>query len=331
LPDKEISKKFPFSVAAVIQIMLKIENYIAKRRLSDFCKAMCKFIFQITTVFFLISALIVQTHSQTIACRQSAFTALRPIPKLKYKCRKGIDDYEQKILKYPERIRAVNGFVKALEKFTNKDWWSTDVEDLNICDFSKKAGVFSIEEKERYEQSYFQKMLGNSQFRMISATDPCYQTGYNGANVFLLYRKNGRVFVSEAIDGYFSRSDYGPEINFAANGSEEIVEVSTTSGGLHPTITNYYFTFDKKRNKIVPKKLFRDDGNKLSNKITSQMPLGDSEEYGLPPNLEPLEIFKNKRLAKSFDVFIYTGETFGEDNQDKFKRLTLRWNGKFYK
>jgi len=35
-------------------------------------------------------------------------------------------------------------------------------------------------------------------------------------------------------------------------------------------------------------------------------------------------------LAKTFDVFLYTGERLGTDGNEKFDRRTLRWNGKFY-
>lgn len=291
---------------------------------------MSKFILQITAAFLLISALTAQTDSQSVACRQNAFTALRPIPELKYKCRRDSDDYGSEILKYPERTGAINRYIKSLEKFTYNDWWKISVDDLNVCDFRKKTGILGDDEKKQYEESYFPLLRGNNQFRMISVADPCYQTGFNGASVFLLYRKNKNVYATEIIDGYFSRADYGPEIDFAVHNKERIIEVSTTSGGLNPTITNYYFTIDKKTNKAIPKNLFAGDNKKLTNQITSMMLLGESGEYGLPPNLEPLVVFKKGRLAKSFDIFTDTAETFGEDNHQKFTRLTLRWNGKFY-
>jgi len=60
------------------------------------------------------------------------------------------------------------------------------------------------------------------------------------------------------------------------------------------------------------------------------MILGEPEEYGLPPKSEALEIIKNNRLADSFYVFEDTGETFGEDNHQKFHRVIFKWNGKFY-
>ncbi len=294
---------------------------------------MSKIIFQIALVFLLLSAANIQTISQQLACKQRALTALRPIPKLKYQCREGdIGDYHEKILKYPERVRAIDRYIKTLETFTDNGWWTTDVRDLNVCQFRQKAGTLSKEEKTEYEQSFFPELDGNNQFRLLRISDPCYQTQYNGSNLFLLYRgKGGRVFVTEILDGYFSRSDYGPGIDFAVHNGEQLIEIYSLSGGLYATLTNYYFTIDKKTNRAVPKNLFLDDGNKLTNKITSMMLLGESEEYGLPPKLEPLEVFKNNRLANRFDIFIDTGETLRDGNQRKFERLTLRWNGKFYR
>ncbi len=293
-------------------------------------KTMSKILFTISTLFLLGSLLSGPALSQQKVCKPRAFAALTKLPKLKYKCRDELSDYEEKILKYPERRAAIKRYTKLLENLTDAAWWKTSVTDLNLCDFRKKSGVFSAEEKENYKESYFPDLSGNDQFRMISVADPCYQTGYNGANVFLLYRKNGKVFVSEIIDGYFSRADFGPGINFATLNNAPIIEISMTGGGISPTETYYYFTIDKKTNKAIPKNIFESDDHKLSNSIYSQMLMEDSEYYGLPPNLEELKIIKNGRLAKSFDIFIYTGETFGDDNHEKFKRLTLHWNGKFY-
>ena len=74
--------------------------------------------------------------------------------------------------------------------------------------------------------------------------DPCYQTEYGGANAFLLYRKGGRVFVTQVLDGYFSRADNSIGLDFAKLNSQEIIEISTGSGGLNPSLTNYYFAID---------------------------------------------------------------------------------------
>jgi len=286
--------------------------------------------FRLTTVFLLLLINIAPVLSQPLVCKPKALAALKPFPKLKYKCRADELDYEQKILKYPERRAAINRYVKILENYTSANWWKADPEELNLCDFRKKSGIFSDEEKENYKNEYFPNLSGNDRFRMISVADPCYQAGYNGADIFLLYRKNGKVYVSEMYDGYFSRSDYGPGIEFATLNNEPIIEMSMIGGGISPTEIYYYFTIDKRTNKTVPKNLFLDEKHKPTNRIDSQMLMQDSEYYGLPPNLQETQIIKNGRLVKSFDVFNLSAETIGNDNHEKFERLTLRWNGKFY-
>lgn len=293
---------------------------------------MSKILLRTAAVFLLLSTSIIQTFSQTPAvCRKEALAALRPIPKLKYRCRQDLQGYDEKMLKLPERVSAIKRYETLLAGFTSGNWWNISVNDLNVCDFRKKPGALSQAEKDEFEGgSYLFNLFGNNQIRVISTPDPCYQEGYGGSNVFLLYRKNGRVFATEIIDGFFSRADNPIFVDFATQGGEPIIEISSTSGGLYPTITNYYFTIDKRTNRAVPKNLFEGDNKKLSNEITSMMLLGDSEEYGLPANLEPLQVLKNNRLTRSFDVFIDTGETFGEDKHQKFTRQTLRWNGKFY-
>jgi hypothetical protein len=289
---------------------------------------MFKKLLLLTTV--LLSLLLSPALSQQYVCKTRAFAALKPFPKLQYKCRDEENgDYDEKILKYPERVAAIRRYAQRLEKFTDAAWWQTDVKDLNFCDFRKKPGIFRAAERKDFEESYFPDLRGNNTFRMISVADPCYQSGYNGSNLFLLYRKNGKVFVSEIFDGYFSRADFGPAIDFAILNNEQIIEIATMSGGLYPTITNYYFTIDKKTNKTVPKNLFKGDG-KMTNEVTSWLPLGGPEEYGLPPKSEPLVIIKNGRLTKSFNIFNDLGETTGDDNHALFKIQKLRWNGKFY-
>ena len=55
--------------------------------------------------------------------------------------------------------------------------------------------------------------------------DPCYQTEYGGANAFLLYRKGGRVFVTQMLNGYFSRADNSIGLASAKLDGHEIVEI----------------------------------------------------------------------------------------------------------
>jgi len=56
---------------------------------------------------------------------------------------------------------------------------------------------------------------------------------------------------AKSLDGFFTRADNAVDIDFAKLGREEIIEISTGSGGLHPELTNYYFTIDPKTNRVV--------------------------------------------------------------------------------
>jgi hypothetical protein len=161
--------------------------------------------------------------------------------------------------------------------------------------------------------------------------DPCYQTQYNGANVFLLYRKGARVFATEVIDGFFSRADDAVNVDFARSGQEEIIEVSTGTGGLHPELTNYYFTIDPKTNRAIPKQLFQgDDGP--TNQITSALLMSDPEDFELPADAVALKVIDNHKLASSFSIYdeVFEGGAI-DDNGRKLNRKVLKWDGKIYK
>lgn len=293
---------------------------------------MTKNLLQISTVFLFTTALLTNASGQTLACKPAALAALKPIPKLEYECDDDLTESEDAVLTAAKRRRAIDLYEKTLEKLTAAGWWQTDVEDLNVCDFRKKAGALTKKQKQRYEDgSFYPSVLGNKRYRVLIVKDPCYQTGFGGSNFFILNRTaRGRIVASEIIDGFYTRSDYAPEVNYAVNGTEPIIEIATTSGGLYPTMTSYFFTIDKKSSRAVPKKMFKDFEGVMTNEITSQMLLGEPEEYGLPRRAEALKVIVSGRLSKSFDVFKDTGETFGEDDHQKFSKLTLRWNGKFY-
>ena len=268
---------------------------------------------------------------QAPVCRPAALKALKPIPKLEYSCNESLTDSDEAVLTDAPRRQAIDLYTKTLETLTSADWWTVNVADLNVCDFRKKAGALTRDQQQEYKDgTYYPSVLGNNQYRVVIADDPCYQTGFGGSNFFILNRVGASVVASEVIDGFYTRSDYAPEVNYAMNGSEPIIEIATTSGGLNPTMTSYFFTIDRKTSRAVPKKLFKDFEGKLTNEITSQMLLGEPQEYGLPRRAEALKIIKNGRLAASFDVFDDTGETFGSDDHQKFSKQTYRWNGKFY-
>lgn len=292
---------------------------------------MTKNLFQISTIFLFTISFLTNCLGQALVCKPAALAAIKPIPKLQYKCREDLIDSDDDVLTEQNRRKALDLYTKTLEKLTAAEWWKTGVEDMNVCDFRRKAGALTKKQKDEYEGGYYYpSVLGNNRYRVVIAKDPCYQTGFGGSNFFILNRTGARVVASEVIDGFYTRSDYAPQINYAMNGTEPVIEIATNSGGLNPTVTSYFFTIDRKTNRAVPKMLFKDFNGKLTNEITSQMLLGEPEEYELPPRSEALKIIVNNRLANSFDVFDDTGETFGEDNHQKFVKLTYRWNGKFY-
>jgi hypothetical protein len=289
---------------------------------------MSRKLFRTTTAFLLFAFAAFSALSQNLVCKQRALAALRPIPELKYDCNEDLTESDDAVLTQANRREAINLYTKSLEKLVYADWWKISVEDLSICDFRRQAGALTKEQKYDYENgNYFFSLRGNNRFRVIVARDPCYQPGFNGADIFLLNRVGAKVYAAEVIDGFYTRADFPLGFDYAYHGAEPIIEIATTSGGLYPTETYYYFTIDKKTRRAVPKNLFKENG-KLTNRIYSQMLLGEPEEYGLPRKSQALQIIKNRQLAKSFYVFDDTGERFGDNN--KFVKVIFKWNGKFY-
>ena len=286
-------------------------------------------ILRISIVFLLLLSFAVPAFAQNLVCKTQALRAIRPIPELKYECSEDLTESDDEVLTKPNRLKAIKFFTESLEKFDYPDWWKTSVEDLNLCYFRRKAGRLSKEEQRDYEGgNYYFKLGGNNQYRFIIAPDPCYQTGFSGSNIFLLNRAGNRVFASEIIDGFSTRADFPLGFDYAVNGKETIIEIATTSGGLYPTETYYYFTIDKRTNRAVPKMLFKDNGE-LTNQIYSSMILGEPEEYGLPPKSKSLQIIKNHRLADRFYVFEDIFEIL-ENGNHKLVKTVFKWNGKFY-
>ena len=97
------------------------------------------------------------------------------------------------------------------------------------------------------------------------------------------------MYVTEIIDGFSPRADNPMSAHFVRQGSQEILELATWSGGLYPCATNYYFVINPKTNKATPKNLFMVDG-KLTNQISSAMIPADMEDQGKPKSWEPMVI-----------------------------------------
>src|ERR1700687_3982413 len=263
------------------------------------------------------------------ACKQTSFAAFKPLPKVEYVCPEGLTESDDKTLKVSERISALRGVVKELKAFTNSAWWQADVDELNACKVHGSAGELTDEEKEKWRSGdYSFDLIGNHQIRLALLPDPCYQTGYNGANTFLLYRKGGSVFVTQVLNGYYSRIDNSIGISFANLHGRQLVEIST-GNNMPPSFVYYYFEIDPKTNKAIPKKIFK-DGKKLTNEIWSAMLLSEPQDLGLPKDATELNIIRNKRLAPSFSAYEEDERGKIDANGRKFRRIVYRWNGRFY-
>jgi hypothetical protein len=112
-------------------------------------------------------------------------------------------------------------------------------------------------------------------------------------------------------------------MDFATLNSQEIIEISTFSGGLTPYTTNYYFVIYPKSKRVVPKKLFKDK-NKLSSEIISAVVL--DPEHGQPE----LQVLHAHKLARSFRVYDYVFGKNQDNEERKLSKVVYRWNGRFY-
>jgi len=263
-------------------------------------------------------------------CREATFAAYKPLSKLEYDCPDNPNDSDDKILKLPERTRAIRRLVQSLEQFTSAAWWQASVDELNACKIHGSAGALTDEEKEEWRRGdYSFDLFGNNEMRLALIADPCYSTGYNGSNAFLLYRKGGRVYVSQLLNGYYSRVDNSVGIDFARLNGRQIVEVETANS-MPPSLINYYFEIDPVTNKALPKNFFR-EGRKPTNQIYSDMLMGEPKDFGLPKNAGELRIIVNGKMAQSFSAYEESPNDRGIDaNGRKLRRIVYRWNGTVY-
>lgn len=263
-------------------------------------------------------------------CMQEPFDALKSFPKIEYDCPEGVNDFDDKILKLPDRLASIRNAIKQLETFTNPKWWAATVDELNACSLHKSVGALTDEEKESWLRGdNFVNLIGNQQMRLVLIDDPCYQTGFSGSNAFLLYHKDGKVFVSQVLNGFYSRVDNAVGIDFANLNGQQIIELSTANS-MPPSLYYYYFAIDPKTNHAVPKKMFK-DGKKLTNEIYSDMLMDYPRSFGLPKDASELNIIRKGRLAPSFSAYEVSehGRIHGNQNQN-FNRIIYRWNGRFY-
>ena len=201
-----------------------------------------------------------QQRNKTIVCKNETFAAFKPLPGLNYECPSdAANEYDDSILKSPERIKAINNLMRELESFTQPEWWESAVADLNVCGIRGKPGALSAEEREQFTSVEYQAgLMGNNRIRLVLTPDPCYQTHFNGADAFLLYRNGGKVYVTQVLDGYYSRLTNSVSLKFRRVNSQQLIEIETVNiSGMRPEPTSYYFLIDKATNKAVPAKLSR--------------------------------------------------------------------------
>src|SRR6266700_5922956 len=121
-----------------------------------------------------------QPGKPVITCSQSALAAFKPLPKLEYECSAGPDESDDKTLKLPARITAVERLIKELTTFTDVAWWSEKVQDLERCELRGRAGELSDEEIDKWQRGDFRfDLFGNNRVRLVLVADPYYQNGYN--------------------------------------------------------------------------------------------------------------------------------------------------------
>jgi hypothetical protein len=270
------------------------------------------------------------SQQRTPVCTRAALAALMPMPKLRYACGDQPNEWDDKALKRPERVAAIRALVSQLSKLSNSAWWEASTEELSMCDFRHTPGALTEEQRQTFAGDYWSWLFGDHHIRLLLIPDPCYQTEYSGSNAFLLYRKSGKVFVSQVLDGYYTRAENSVGIALAKLNRQEIVEVSTNTGGLHPDVINYYFVIDPKTDKAVPKKLFQGDHGP-TNIISSAMLFNAPNDLDLPADAAPLNIIRGHSLAKSFSVYSEVKDGKIEDSGRTFSRTVLKWDGKLYR
>jgi len=262
-------------------------------------------------------------------CNQAAFTAFKSWPKLEYECPEGLNDYDDKILKLPARLAALRNLTRQLETFNDAEWWQSDVDELNACGLHHRVGDLTSDEKETWMRGdYNFDLLGNREMRLALIGDPCYQTGFAGANAFLLYHHHGRVSVSQVLNGYFSRVDNSVGIDFAKSNGQQLIEISTANS-MPPSMVYYYFAIDPVTNKALPEKIFK-NGSKTTNEIYSAMLMGEPKDFGLPRDAGELNIIRKGRLQPVISAYEEDERGRIDANGRKLRRIVYRWNGRLY-
>src|ERR1041384_2281063 len=104
-----------------------------------------------------------QRRSQpALVCKPAAFAALKPKPELSYTCDEQLSDYDEKTLKLPARLAAIKSLMSQLSSFSDAAWWNTDIVDLGACDYTKKPGRLTPDERRGFlGDDYLFWLFGN--------------------------------------------------------------------------------------------------------------------------------------------------------------------------
>jgi len=134
-------------------------------------------------------AIVTLAQKKTVnACRQSTFAALKQLPETRIRSPEGRTDSDDKILKSPPRVAALKGLTKEFESFTDLAWWQANVDELNAASYTVSRVRLTDEEKGKLRDGDYEYRLGgNHNMRLLITYDPCYQAGYSGSVISLLY------------------------------------------------------------------------------------------------------------------------------------------------
>lgn len=273
--------------------------------------------------------LLVSAQDKTVpVCSEGNWAALKQLPRLEYTCSETLTESDSRILSLPRRRAALARVMETLRSYTNPAWWEAKVNELSACELKGGAGELSDEEKERWRSGDYSFLLfGDNQTRLVLISDPCFQTGYNGSNAFVLHRQEGRVFVTQVLDGYYSRAANSVGIDFANLNGRRIVEVAT-GNSMPPSLVSYFFTIDQS-GRAVPRRIFRAAG-RLTNEIYSAMLMGEPAQFRLPTAATELNIIRDGKLAQRFSAYEENERGRIDADGRKLRRVVYRWNGRFY-
>lgn len=128
-------------------------------------------------------AVVAQKKRADPVCSQATAVAFKPLPELTYECPESPNDYDEAILKLPQRRSAIETLVTELAGFNDAVWWRADVDHLNACALKESAGELTDDQKEAWRRGdYTFRLFGNHEIRLVLIDDPCYQTGFAGSS-----------------------------------------------------------------------------------------------------------------------------------------------------